>query len=315
MADTSLHDDARAASRPEAALGDYWALLKPRLMSLCVFTALVGVVVAPASMHPILALASVLFIALGAGASGALNMWVDHDIDAVMKRTRSRPIPDGRVARDDALALGLALSGGSVVMLGLAANWLAAGLLAATIAFYAVVYSMWLKRRTDWNTVLGGIAGAMPPVIGWAAATGTVGWEAVAMFALLFAWQPPHFWALALFVRMDYHRAGIPMLTVTRGRAATRRQALVWAGLTVPASLFLAVSSIGGPLTLAVAVVANAVWLHRAWAMWRRDDAAAEADGHTAEKALFKWSLVYLFAHFAVLALEAGLRGAGLGGW
>ncbi|KIT14544.1 heme o synthase [Jannaschia aquimarina] len=316
MTDLSLHSiPDSAVPETEPAFGDYVALLKPRLMSLCVFTAFVGLVVAPGAMHPVLAAVSILFIALGAGASGALNMWVDHDIDAVMKRTSGRPIPDGRVARDDALALGLGLSGISVVMLGLVANWVAAGLLAFTIFFYAVIYSIWLKRTTHWNTVVGGAAGALPPVIGWAAATGGLGWEAVAMFALLFAWQPTHFWALALFVKLDYHRAGIPMLTVTRGRDETRRQALLWAVLTVPASLFLALSPVGGPLTLAVALVLNAVWMQRAIVVWRRDDAASEADGHAAEKALFKWSLVYMLAHFAVLAVEAGLLSFGLGGW
>ncbi|UWQ21393.1 heme o synthase [Jannaschia sp. W003] len=309
MTDASLHTSTGAASQ-EAAFGDYVALLKPRLMSLCVFTALVGLVVAPAAMHPLLAAASVLFVALGAGAAGALNMWVDHDIDAVMRRTRGRPIPAGKVRREDALGLGLGLSGLAVVMLGLTANWLAAGLLACTIFFYAVVYSMWLKRRTDWNTVAGGVAGALPPVIGWAAATGSVGWEAAAMFALLFAWQPTHFWALALFVKLDYHRAGIPMLTVTRGRAETRRQALIWAALTVPASLALALSAVGGPLVLAVALPLNAVWLWRAFAVWRRDDAASEGDAHRAERALFRWSLVYLFASFAVLVAQAALPAA-----
>ena len=309
MSDASLHS-APAGAAPEAGLGDYAALMKPRLMSLCVFTALAGLVVAPAAMNPVLALASVLFVALGAGASGALNMWVDHDIDAIMKRTRGRPIPSGRVAREDALALGLGLSGLAVVMLGLVANWLAAGLLAFTIFFYAVIYSVWLKRSSDWNTVAGGVAGALPPVIGWAAATGSVGWEAVAMFALLFAWQPTHFWALALFVRLDYHRAGVPMMTVTRGRDATRAHAMAWAVLTVPASLALALSPAGGPLVLAVALPLNAVWLWRAWRVWRRGDAGAEADGHAAEKALFKWSIVYLFASFAAPIAQAALPAA-----
>ena len=314
MSDASLHLPTAAVPR-EAAFGDYVALLKPRLMSLCVFTALVGLVVAPAAMHPLLAVASILFVAIGAGASGALNMWVDHDIDGLMRRTATRPVPSGRVARSDALALGLGLSLLSVAMLGLTANWVAAGLLAFTIFFYAVVYSMWLKRTTSWNTVVGGAAGAFPPVIGWAAATGSVGWEAVALFALVFCWQPPHFWALALFVRMDYHRAGVPMLTVTRGRRETRRQAMIWAAATVPVSAAIALSSIGGPLTAAVAVGLNVVWLLRAWRLWRRDDAAAEADRHLAERAFFRWSLVYLFAHFAVLVVEAALGGVGLGGW
>lgn len=313
MSDASFTSSVSAA--PEAAFGDYVALMKPRLMSLCVFTALVGLVVAPVGMHPLLAAASVLFIAVGAGASGALNMWVDHDIDAMMRRTASRPVPSGRVARSDALALGLGLSGLSVTMLGLTSNWVAGGLLAFTIFFYAVVYSMWLKRTTAWNTVVGGAAGAFPPVIGWAAATGSVSWEAVLLFLVVFAWQPAHFWALALFVKLDYHRAGVPMLTVTRGRDVTRRQAFLWAVMTVPMSVGLAVSPIGGPATLAVAMVLNSVWLWRAWLLWRRDDAAAEADGHATEKSFFGWSILYLFATFGALAVEAALRSHGVGGW
>jgi protoheme IX farnesyltransferase len=307
--------DATLSAAREAQVGDYWALLKPRLMSLCVFTAAVGLVVAPGGMHPYLAFASVLFIALGAGASGALNMWWDADIDAVMRRTRARPIPSGRVAPNDALALGLFLAAVAVAMLGLAANWLAAALLAFTIFFYAVIYSMWLKRTTPWNTVVGGAAGAFPPVIGWAAATGSAPVEAWLLFLLLFTWQPPHFWALALFVKLDYHRARVPMLTVTHGRDETRRQAALYAALTLPVSLAIALSSIGGPLTLAVAVALNALFLHAAWTVWRRDDAASELDGHAAEKRLFKTSLLYLFAHFAVLPVEAALRSYGLGGW
>ncbi|MBM2574946.1 protoheme IX farnesyltransferase [Jannaschia sp. Os4] len=312
MTDASLHIAPAGAASDEAAFGDYVALLKPRLMSLCVFTAAVGLVAAPGSVHPVLGAIAVLFIALGAGASGALNMWVDHDIDGMMKRTAKRPIPAGRVTRDDALAVGLGLSGLSVVMLGLAANWAAAGLLAFTIFFYAVIYSMWLKRTTEWNTVIGGAAGALPPVIGWAVATGGVSWEAALLFGLLFAWQPTHFWALALFVKTDYHAAGIPMLTVTKGRNETRRQAMAWAVVTVAVSMAFALSPAGGPLTLAVATVLNAVWLQRAWIVWRCDDAASHEDGHAAEKALFKWSLVYVLVHFAVIGVEALLP---MGGW
>ncbi len=210
----------------EAGFGDYVALLKPRVMSLVVFTALVGLLVAPVAVHPVVALSSIVFIAVGAGASGALNMWWDADIDAVMRRTSRRPIPAGRVAPDEALAIGVALSGLSVTLLALAANLLAAGLLAFTIFFYAVVYSMWLKRWTPQNIVIGGAAGAFPPVIGWAVATGGVSVEAVLMFALIFMWTPPHFWALALFMRGDYDAAGVPMLTVTHGRRVTRNHIL-----------------------------------------------------------------------------------------
>jgi len=219
VSDTDAFHAVRAA---EPGFGDYVALLKPRVMSLVVFTALVGLLVAPGGLHPVEGLAAIVFIALGAGASGALNMWWDADIDAVMRRTRGRPVPSGRVAPGEALGLGLALSGLSVVMLGLATNPAAAGLLAFTIFFYAVVYTMWLKRSTPHNIVIGGAAGAFPPMIGWVAATGQVGVEAVLMFALIFMWTPPHFWALALFVRSDYADAGVPMLTVTHGRRVAR---------------------------------------------------------------------------------------------
>jgi protoheme IX farnesyltransferase len=312
MSDASLHIQVGPRS-DEGGLRDYWQLLKPRLMSLSIFTALVGLVIAPGQMHPVLAASSILWIALGAGASAALNMWYDADIDRVMRRTRGRPIPSGRVAPGDALALGLFLSGVSVVMLGLTANWVAAGWLAFTIFFYAVIYSMWLKRTTSWNTVIGGLAGAFPPMIGWAAATGGTPLEAWLLVALIFLWTPPHFWALALFVKLDYHQARIPMLTVTHGRDETRRQAMIYAVALAVISTVAALSSIGGPLTLAVATGLNAVFLARAWTMWRRTDADSEADGHASEKGLFKWSLVYLFAHFAVFVAEAAL--GPWGGW
>jgi protoheme IX farnesyltransferase len=312
VTDASLHISGAAPREAEAGLGDYWALLKPRLMSLSVFTALVGLVIAPGAPHPFLAAMSILWIALGAGASGALNMWVDADIDPLMKRTAKRPIPAGRVRRGDALALGLFLSGLSVTMLGLTANWVAAGWLAFTIFFYAVIYSIWLKRTTSWNTVIGGLAGAFPPMIGWAAATGATPPEAWLLVALIFLWTPPHFWALALFVKLDYHAARIPMLTVTHGRAETRRQALIYAVGLAAVSLVAAASSIGGPMVLATVLVLNGVFLWRAVQMWRRDDAASEADGHAVEKPLFKWSLVYLFVHFAVFVAEAA---APWGGW
>jgi protoheme IX farnesyltransferase len=211
---------------PEAQFGDYVQLLKPRVMSLVVFTALVGLLVAPGGVSPMVGFSAILFIAIGAGASGALNMWYDADIDRIMKRTRRRPVPSGRVEAGEALAIGIALSALSVAMLGLATNWLAAGLLAFTIFFYAVIYTMWLKRSTPQNIVIGGAAGAFPPLIGWVAVTGSVSLEAILMFGLIFMWTPPHFWALALFMKSDYHEAKVPMLTVTHGRAETRRQIL-----------------------------------------------------------------------------------------
>ncbi len=298
-----------AAHSPEAGFGDYLALMKPRVMSLVVFTAAVGLFVAPVPVHPMIAFSAILFIAVGAGASGALNMWWDADIDGVMRRTRSRPIPAGRVEPGEALALGLALSGFAVVMLGLAANLVAAGLLAFTIFFYVAVYTMWLKRWTPQNIVIGGAAGAFPPMIGWAVATGGVSIESVLMFALIFAWTPPHFWALALFMRSDYDDAGVPMLTVTHGRRATRAHILGYTLVLVPVSLGLALTPIGGPLYLVTALGLNGWFLWGAVRVARRDETAAEADRYAAEKALFKASLVYLFGHFGALALDAVLRG------
>jgi protoheme IX farnesyltransferase len=299
----------------DAGFGDYVLLLKPRVMSLVVFTALVGLLVAPVRLHPVEAFAAILFIALGAGASGALNMWWDADIDAVMKRTKSRPVPSGRVEAGEALGLGIALSGISVVMLGLATNIAAGALLAFTIFFYAVVYSMWLKRSTPQNIVIGGAAGAFPPMIGWVAATGHVGIEAVLMFALIFMWTPPHFWALALFMKEDYHKAGVPMLTVTHGRKATRAHVLVYTLLLAPVALGAALTSIGGPLTLAVAVALNLWFILGAFRIWRRDEAVAESDHYATEKAFFRFSLIYLFLHFSAFLAEAGLKSFGLGGW
>jgi protoheme IX farnesyltransferase len=299
----------------EAEFGDYVQLLKPRVMSLVVFTALVGLLVAPVPVHPFIAFTSILFIALGGGASGALNMWYEADIDAVMRRTTGRPIPAGRVARGEALALGLALAGISVSMLGLAANWFAAALLAFTIFFYAVVYTIWLKRATPQNIVIGGAAGAFPPMIGWAVATGGIGLESVLMFALIFMWTPPHFWALALFMRDDYSKAGVPMLTVTHGRRTTRAHILAYTLLLAPVAIAPAFTAVGGPIYLATALLLNARFVFGAWNLWRRDDAAAEADSYKAEKAFFRFSLAYLFLHFGALLAEAALRPWGLGGW
>ncbi len=310
MSDTHVSDFDR-----EAGFGDYFALLKPRVMSLVIFTALVGLVAAPVSVHPVVALSSILFIAIGAGASGALNMWWDADIDAVMKRTVKRPVPSGRVHADEALAIGVALSGLSVVMLALAANILAGALLAFTIFFYAVIYTMILKRWTPQNIVIGGAAGAFPPMIGWAVATGGISVESVLMFALTFMWTPPHFWALALFMKGDYDKANVPMLTVTHGRRVTRNHVLGYTLALVPVAMGIGFTSIGGYVYLAVATVLNMLFLKGAFDVWRRDEAAAEADGYKVEKALFRLSLSYLFLHFAAILVEATLRSFGLGGW
>ena len=226
-----------AVHEHEPTFGDYVSLLKPRVMSLVVFTALVGLLVAPASLHAVEAVAAMLFIALGAGAAGALNMWYDADIDSIMRRTMKRPVPSGRVAPDEALAIGVGLSGISVVMLGLATNMLAASLLAVTILFYVVIYTMWLKRRTPQNIVIGGAAGAFPPMIGWAAVTGDVGLGSLVLFLLIFMWTPPHFWSLATVLHEQYRDAGVPMLPVVSGDRSTRRQIVAYTLLLVPVSL------------------------------------------------------------------------------
>ncbi len=310
MADILTHD-----TQTEASLSDFVQLLKPRVMSLVVFTAMVGLLVAPVHLPPVTALAAILFIALGAGASGALNMWWDADIDAVMRRTRGRPVPAGRVQPGEALAFGAVLSVFAVVMLWLATNLVAAGLLAFTIFFYAVVYTMGLKRWTPQNIVIGGAAGAFPPMIGWAAATGSVGIEAWLMFALIFMWTPPHFWALALFMKDDYSNAGVPMLTVTHGRKATRAHILAYTILLAPVAIGAALTSIGGPLVLAVSAVLNLWFLKGAWAIRARDESEAEADGYRVEKAFFRFSLIYLFLHFGAFLAQAALRLNGIWSW
>ena len=313
---TDINASSIAATAPnEAGFGDYVTLLKPRVMSLVVFTAMVGLIVAPGHLHPFVAATSILFIALGGGASGALNMWYDADIDRVMTRTLRRPIPAGRVQSGEALALGLALSGLSVVMLGLAANWFAAAFLAFTIFFYAVVYTIWLKRFTPQNIVIGGASGAFPPMIGWACVTGGISLESVMMFLLVFMWTPPHFWALALFMKSDYKDAGVPMLTVTHGRKVTRAHILAYTVLLAPVAIGTALTSIGGPLSLAVAVALNLWFLVGAARIWRRDEDSAIADGYKVEKAFFRFSLFYLFLHFTAYLAEVALKPFGMGGW
>ncbi|MES2436138.1 MAG: heme o synthase [Pseudomonadota bacterium] len=308
--------DIRSFEAPkEAGFGDFVQLLKPRVMSLVVFTAFVGLLVAPVHLHPVVGFTAILFIALGAGASGALNMWWDADIDAVMRRTKGRPVPSGLVQPGEALAIGLALSGISVVMLALATNLLAGLLLAFTIFFYAVVYSMWLKRSTPQNIVIGGAAGAFPPMIGWVAATGSISVEAGLMFMLIFMWTPPHFWALALFMNEDYSKAGVPMLTVTHGKKVTRNHVLGYTLALIPFAIGLGFTSIGGPVYLAISVLLNAEFLRGAYRIWTRDEVMAEADSYKVEKAVFRFSLLYLFLHFTALLIEAVLHGQGMGGW
>jgi len=310
MSDVIVNTDSRPGA---AGIADYFALLKPRVMSLVVFTAFVGLLAAPVAVTPLTAIGAIVFIAIGGGASGALNMWWDADIDRIMRRTRNRPIPAGKVLPGEALALGLVLSVVSVVMLGLITNLFAGALLAFTIFFYVVIYSMWLKRSTPQNIVIGGAAGAFPPIIGWVAATGSLAVEPVLMFALILLWTPPHFWALALFMRSDYDDAGVPMLTVTHGRRATRVHIAIYTVLLAALSLGAAFTGLGGMVYLAVAAVMNLLFLRGAMRIWRRDEATSEADDFAAERAFFKLSLLYLFAHFGAILAESLLKPLGGG--
>lgn len=285
---------------------DYFALLKPRVMSLVIFTAFVGMAVAPGNPNPFLAIISLLAIAVGAGASGALNMWWDADIDAVMARTAGRPIPAGRVPRAEAAAFGAFLSALSVALLALASNYLAAGLLAFTIFFYVVIYSMWLKRATPQNIVIGGAAGALPPVVGWAAASGGAPLEAWVLFTIIFLWTPPHFWALALYKRGDYDRAGIPMMPVVKGEASTTRQIFAYALILAATGLAPFFVGMAGYLFLAVSIVLGAGFIWCSWRVLKSD----EGDYGPAKK-LFGFSLIYLTVIFATLLIEnlTGLHG------
>ena len=294
-----------ARSAPEPEFRDYVALLKPRVMSLSIFTAAAAMIAAPVPVHPVIAMAAMICIAVGAGASGALNMWWDADIDAQMARTAQRPAASGKVTPGEALAVGLGLSVLSVMMLGLFANWLAAGILAFTIFFYAVVYTMWLKRSTPQNIVIGGAAGAFPPMLGWAVANGDVSAVPVLLFLLIFLWTPPHFWALALFRNIDYERVGVPMMPVVAGHRATRRQMVIYSLLLAPVALAPGFSTSGGFIYLAAAVILNAWFLRLALPLWSRTEAQAEADAFAPEKALFRASIIYLFLHFAALMAEA----------
>ena len=283
------------------SVGDYIALLKPRVMTLVVFTALVGMVAAPVSLHPVLMVIALICIAAGAGASGALNMWYDADIDAHMQRTASRPIPRGRISPDEALTFGVILSVGSVLTLGLLINPMAGALLALTIAFYMVIYTMWLKRRTPQNIVIGGAAGAFPPLVGWAAATGNVSLESLILFAIIFIWTPPHFWALSLYRYRDYARVGVPMLPVVAGLDETRRQIVIYTAILLPLAVVPGVIGLGGPVYTATSVILGAVfgWLvYKVWSV--REGRAADRQA----KKLFLFSIVYLFALFAVLLGE-----------
>jgi protoheme IX farnesyltransferase len=294
----------RSAQAMGGDIGDFVALMKPRVMSLVVFTALVGMVLAPEHLHPALAVIALLCIAVGAGASGALNMWYDADIDARMQRTASRPIPRGHVTPDEALTFGMILAIGSVLTLGLTVNWVAGALLAFTIAFYVLVYTMWLKRRTPQNIVIGGAAGAFPPMIGWAAATGSISLESIVLFLIIFMWTPPHFWALALYRARDYERAGVPMLPVVAGAEETRKQIVIYSALLVPLGLWPAFMGLAGGLYTLVSIVLGAVFLAFALAVYRNRE-GRQAD--YAARRLFAFSILYLFGLFATLLLERGI--------
>ncbi len=290
-----------------AAASDYFALLKPRVMSLVVFTGLVGYVCAPGQGDAVLGFAAILAIAIAAGASGALNMWFDSDIDAIMTRTRARPIPSGRVAREDALMLGLTLSALSVVTMQLAAGPLAAGLLAFTIFFYAVVYTMWLKRATPQNIVIGGLAGALPPAIAWAAKTGSLSLDAWLLVAIIFVWTPPHFWALSLLQKGQYEAARVPMLPVTHGAKATRQHIFAYTLLLAPLATAPIFTGLGGAIYAISSLAGGAAFLFLAARVLA--SRAGEGDKAQDRRAgiLFAFSIFYLFVLFAALLVDHGL--------
>jgi protoheme IX farnesyltransferase len=295
--DVALETSGARPLHAEAGVGDFVALLKPRVMSLVVFTGFAGMVAAPGHIHPLLAAIAVLCIAVGAGAAGAINMWYDRDIDALMTRTRDRPIPAGRMDPSETLAFGVVLSIGSVLTMALAVNFAAAALLALSIGFYVFVYTMWLKRRTPQNIVIGGAAGAFPPMIGWSAVTGDVGLASIALFLIIFMWTPPHFWALALFRAGEYARAGVPMLPVVAGTRATKLHILAYSALLVPVGTLPSFLGVTGLVYAATSVVLGLVFLAGAVAVWRDD-------GDRAAKALFGYTIIYLFLLFALVMID-----------
>ena len=289
--------NATLAAGAGATVGDFVKLLKPRVMSLVVFTGFIGILVAPVAMHPVLAIVAVLCIAVAAGAAGAINMWYDRDIDAVMTRTCARPIPAGRVDPSEALAFGIVLSLFAVLLMGLAINWLAACLLASATLFYVFVYTIWLKRRTPQNIVIGGAAGAFPPMIGWAAATGGLGIEPIVLFLLIFMWTPPHFWALALYRTGDYARAGVPMLPVVAGARATKIQMLIYTLALLPVALAPWYFGVTGPVYGVTALLLGLLFVAAAISVWfDKTDRSA--------RRMFAFSILYLFLLFAVMGLD-----------
>ena len=303
MSQRSLDIRLAAEAGYGAGVADFIALLKPRVMSLVVFTALAGYLVAPGELHPLLAAVAVLCIAVGAGAAGAINMWYDRDIDAVMPRTCDRPIPAGRMEPAEALGFGVVLAIVSVVVMSLAVNLAAAALLALSIAFYVFVYTIWLKRRTPQNIVIGGAAGAFPPMIGWAAATGDVSLASLALFAIIFMWTPPHFWALSLFRSNEYAKAGVPMLPVVAGVDETKRQIVLYAVLLAPLSLAPWALGLAGYVYAFGVGALSLLFVAGALAVWRES-------GDGAAKRLFGYSIVYLFLVFALLIFDRVPAGA-----
>jgi protoheme IX farnesyltransferase len=289
----------------EPSVGDFIQLMKPRVMALVVFTALAAMLAAPGTLNPVLGTIAIICIAIGAGASGALNMWYDADIDARMARTAARPLPRGRVSADEALSFGGVLSVCSVLTLGVLVNWTAGALLALTIAFYIFVYTMWLKRRTPQNIVIGGAAGAFPPMIGWAVVTGDISMQSLLLFLIIFMWTPPHFWALALYRCRDYERVGVPMLPVVAGPQETRRQILIYSILPVPLAVVPYFVGLAGLTYLALSVVLGAVFLALAIRVYFTTE-GREAD--TAARRLFLFSIFYLYGLFATLFVEALLN-------
>ncbi len=290
----------------DSSAGDWFALLKPRVLTLVVFTGAIGLAVAPGHIHPVIAFAAVLCIAAAAGAAGAINMWYDRDIDAIMRRTAKRPIPAGRIAPDEALTFGVVLAVASVLVMYLATNFAAAAILALSIAFYVFVYTMWLKRRTPQNIVIGGAAGAFPPVIGWAAVTGGVDIMPLLMFAIIFFWTPPHFWSLSLWASADYERAGVPMLPVVSGARETRRQVLIYTMLLVPISVLPWALHLAGPIYGIGAVVMGLIFLASAIGVVfdKQDASGVSLTNDKPARRAFKVSLYYLFVLFAALAVD-----------
>ncbi len=306
QSDTMLADLMLADAILEADYRDWIALLKPRVMTLVVFTGAIGLFVAPGHVHPVLGLTAILCIAIAAGACGAINMWYDRDIDAIMRRTRSRPIPAGRIEPSGALGFGVTLAAGAVIVMGLALNVAAAAVLTLSICFYVFVYTMWLKRRTPQNIVIGGAAGAFPPVIGWAAVTGSVDLVPLILFAIIFIWTPPHFWSLALWANDDYRKAGIPMLPVTNGAKETRRQIFVYTLVLVPLTLAPFAAGFSGVPYAVAATLLGAVFLQRVWAVLRdrQDEEGTSLTRDAPARAAFKYSIYYLFALFGALAVD-----------